>query len=73
MSIHPRQEISLFNPSDPGAPAVWESLKKLAPHLVIKNPVMVRGGKWARSSPPFSGSGTFSRASPVEPLSSPAR
>jgi K+-transporting ATPase ATPase B chain len=39
MAVHPRQEISLFNKSILG-PAAWESLKKLAPHLVSKNPVM---------------------------------
>ncbi|MFZ2087323.1 MAG: potassium-transporting ATPase subunit KdpB [Desulfobaccales bacterium] len=39
MSIHPRQEISLFNKAILG-PAAWESLKKLAPNLVCKNPVM---------------------------------
>ncbi len=39
MTIHPRQEISLFNRAILG-PAAWESLKKLAPHLVMKNPVM---------------------------------
>jgi len=39
MSIHPRQEISLFNKAILGS-AAWESLKKLAPHLVMKNPVM---------------------------------
>ena len=39
MTIHPRQEISLFNKAILG-PAAWASLKKLAPHLVMKNPVM---------------------------------
>ena len=39
MSIHPRQEISLFNKAILG-PAAWASLKKLAPNLVCKNPVM---------------------------------
>jgi K+-transporting ATPase ATPase B chain len=39
MTIHPKQEISLFNRAILGQ-AVWESFKKLAPHLVMKNPVM---------------------------------
>ena len=39
MTIHPRQEISLFNKAILG-PAAWGSLKKLSPHLVMKNPVM---------------------------------
>ena len=39
MTVHPRQEISLFNRAILG-PAAWDSLKKLSPHLVIKNPVM---------------------------------
>ncbi len=39
MTIHPRQEISLFNKAILG-PAAWASLKKLAPNLVCKNPVM---------------------------------
>ncbi|MHB8068150.1 MAG: potassium-transporting ATPase subunit KdpB [Desulfobaccales bacterium] len=39
MAVHPRQEISLFNRSILG-PAAWASLKKLSPHLVIRNPVM---------------------------------
>ena len=39
MTVHPRKEISLFNRAILG-PAAWESLKKLSPHLVMKNPVM---------------------------------
>jgi K+-transporting ATPase ATPase B chain len=39
MTIHPRPEISLFSRAILGQ-AVWESFKKLAPHLVMKNPVM---------------------------------
>src|SRR5262249_54102376 len=34
-----KHELSLFAP-EILKPAVWESFKKLAPHLVIKNPVM---------------------------------
>jgi K+-transporting ATPase ATPase B chain len=39
MTVHPRREISLFSKAILG-PAVWASLKKLSPHLVMKNPVM---------------------------------
>jgi potassium-transporting ATPase ATP-binding subunit len=39
MTVHPREGISLFNKSILG-PAVWDSLKKLSPHKVCKNPVM---------------------------------
>jgi potassium-transporting ATPase ATP-binding subunit len=66
MTVHPRPEISLFNKAILGQ-AVWESLKKLSPHLVFKNPVMfvVEVGAvlttllWVRD--------LFS-SSPVEPL-----
>ncbi|MEW6660756.1 MAG: potassium-transporting ATPase subunit KdpB [Thermodesulfobacteriota bacterium] len=39
MAVHPRPEISLFSKAILG-PAAWASLKKLSPHLVMKNPVM---------------------------------
>ncbi|MDD2903518.1 MAG: hypothetical protein PHU44_13915, partial [Syntrophales bacterium] len=39
MSIHPRPEISLFNKAILRQ-AVWDSVKKLAPQRVMKNPVM---------------------------------
>jgi K+-transporting ATPase ATPase B chain len=39
MTVHPRQEIFLFNKAILGQ-AAWDSLKKLSPHLVFKNPVM---------------------------------
>jgi potassium-transporting ATPase ATP-binding subunit len=39
MTVHPKPEISLFNRAILSQ-AVWESLKKLSPHLVMKNPVM---------------------------------
>jgi K+-transporting ATPase ATPase B chain len=39
MADSKKHELSLFAP-EILKPAVWESFKKLAPHLVIKNPVM---------------------------------
>jgi K+-transporting ATPase ATPase B chain len=39
MTVHPRPEFSLFHKAILGS-AAWESLKKLSPRLVIKNPVM---------------------------------
>jgi K+-transporting ATPase ATPase B chain len=39
MTVHPRPEISLFDKAILGQ-AAWESLKKLSPHQVFRNPVM---------------------------------
>jgi potassium-transporting ATPase ATP-binding subunit len=39
MTVHPRPEISMFNKAIL-AQAAWDSLKKLSPHLVFRNPVM---------------------------------
>jgi potassium-transporting ATPase ATP-binding subunit len=66
MTVHPRPEISLFNKAILG-PATWESLKKLSPHQVFRNPVMfvVEVGAvlttilWLRD---------FFSSSPAEPL-----
>ncbi|RJR42177.1 MAG: K(+)-transporting ATPase subunit B, partial [Deltaproteobacteria bacterium] len=66
MTVHPRKEISLFNKAILGQ-AAWASLKKLSPHLVMKNPVMfvVEAGAvlttllWCRD---------LHSASPAEPL-----